>query len=123
MGDQTASRRSGATAFVAAICQAGDLGRQWYLKTRTNSGFAHREGVMPGKADKTLANGLGIAISLVALTIGVFLGQRLLNEHWQQDCAVTANPSCTPMMARSAHHTQPERAGGWHQLTDASRPN
>jgi hypothetical protein len=73
------------------------------------------------KAGSARANGFGIAIALLALAVGVFLGQRLLNEHWQQDCAVTAQPSCTPLMARSARHVQPERAGGWHQLTDASR--
>jgi len=80
--------------------------------------------LQPGPQDKAgsaRANGLGIAIALVALVIGVFLGQRLLNEHWQQDCAVTAQPNCTPLMARSARHVQPERAGGWHQLTDATR--
>jgi hypothetical protein len=78
----------------------------------------------PAPQDKTgsaRANGLGIAIALLTLTIGVFLGQLLLNEHWQQDCAVTAKPSCMPLMARSARNTQPERSGGWHHLTDAAR--
>lgn len=74
-----------------------------------------------GKAGSPLLNWLGIAISLATLAIGVFVGQRLLNEHWQQDCLVSASPSCMALIARSAHHAQPERAGGWHQLTDASQ--
>jgi len=73
------------------------------------------------RTGSTLVNWLGIAVSLATLAAGVFLGQRLLNEHWQQDCQVSASPSCMALMARSAHHTQPERAGGWHQLTDASQ--
>jgi hypothetical protein len=80
-----------------------------------------RQPARPGPANDRRLNRFGIAISLLTLAIGVFIGQNLWHEHWQQDCLVSAAPSCMPVLALAEPSTKPERSGGWHQLTSVPR--